>query len=86
MLHEMFEFNDQVYSIFQAILHRINRQHKPLIQQFGTDKIWEVAFAHATYIAERNLEEIGSSDISAWVRDITRSLEALEQFNLLEGV
>lgn len=76
MIHEMFEFDDQVYPIFEAILHRINRQHKPLLAKFSTDEIWEVAFAHATYIAEQNLEEIGSSDISAWVNDIERSLEA----------
>jgi hypothetical protein len=80
------ENNDQTFAIFDAIIWRINRQHKPLIEKFGTTKIFDVAFSLATILAERNLEEIGSSDISSWVKDVANSLEVLDQYNLLEAV
>ena len=58
----------------QAILWRIKNQHLDLIKQYGLDKVLQAVDDEAMYLD--NLEEIGSSDISAWVNNIKRNLAA----------
>jgi hypothetical protein len=58
----------------RAILWRIQNQHLDLIKQYGLDKVLQAVDDEAMYLD--NLEEIGSSDISAWVNNIKRNLAA----------
>lgn len=58
----------------RAILWRIQNQHLDLIKQYGLDKVLQMVDDEAMYLD--NLEEIGSSDISAWVNNIKRNLAA----------
>jgi len=74
------------HEFYNAIYNRIMNRHPELVDKYGPVNVWGAVDQHAQWLETLNLEEIGSSDISAWVNDITRSLEALEQFNLLEGV
>lgn len=58
----------------RAILWRIQNQHLDLIKQYGLDAVLQAVDDEAMYLD--NLEEIGSSDISAWVNNIKRNLAA----------
>lgn len=58
----------------RAILWRIQNQHTDLLKQYGVDKVMQMVDDEAMYLD--NLEEIGSSDISAWVNNIKRNLAA----------
>lgn len=57
-----------------AIMWRIQRQHMDLVEKYGLDKVMQAVEDEAMYLD--NLEEIGSSDISAWVNNIKRNLAA----------
>jgi len=56
-----------------AILNRITQQNLALLSKYGPVKVMAAVDDEASYLDD--LEEIGSSDISAWVNNITKSLE-----------
>ena len=67
--------NADVASIFSAIYYRIGRQHEYLFQKYGSDTVWDFARMQAEYLADVGIEEIGSSDVSIWVKDVISSLK-----------
>lgn len=56
-----------------AMIHRIMVSHTDLLSKYGPEKILAAAEREAEFIG--NIEEIGSSDITAWVNNIKRDLE-----------
>jgi len=61
---------------FNAILRRIQMRHMDLVQKYGLDKVMQAAQDEAEFVGD--VDEIGSSDVSAWVNSIIRSLDVNE--------
>jgi len=59
-----------VEAIMSAIIRRIAHQHHDLLMKLGPDGVLEAAREHAERIAP--VDEIGTSDVSAYVADIRR--------------
>lgn len=56
----------------QATLGRIQRTMPQLIQEYGYDTVLEHVYETTSHLT--NLEEIGSSDVSIWVKSVVDSL------------
>jgi len=61
-------------AVENAISHRIMRQRPDLLSKFGPAKVMAAIADEASYLDD--LDEIGSSDISGWVDNISRTLES----------
>lgn len=59
-----------VEAIMSAIIRRIANSHHDLLLKLGPDGVLEAAREQAEFAAP--VEEIGSSDVSAWVKNIER--------------
>ena len=57
---------------YRAILNRIIMQHPTLLAQYGPEKVMDVALEVAEFYGDE--DELGSSDISALVRNVERTL------------
>ena len=53
-------------AVQSAILNRIMRQHPDVLGQYGPDTCMRAAEEVASYVGD--VEEIGSSDVSAWTK------------------
>ena len=58
--------------VAQAIFRRISMRHVDLLQKHGLDKVLQAVQDEAEFVGD--VDEIGSSDVSAWVNNIMRSL------------
>ena len=58
----------------QAILHRIMVAHTDLLRQFGPEKVMQAAEEVADNVGD--VDEIGTSDVSAWVNQVRQILGA----------
>jgi hypothetical protein len=58
--------------VARAILHRIMMQHTGLLGQYGPEKVMNAVDEVVDYIGD--VEEIGSSDVSGWVRHVEQML------------
>jgi hypothetical protein len=80
VIEELFESKDEVKedeeddggfeAIQSAIIRRIAHSHHELLMKLGPDGVLEAAREVAEFAAP--VEEIGSSDVSGWVRQIER--------------
>ena len=68
--------SDDTSPVERAILHRILMQHPSLLAQHGPAAVMDAAKDMAEYIGD--VDEIGSSDVSGWVRELTRQLGGQE--------
>ena len=59
-------------SVQNAICYRIMRSHLNLLSEFGPLAVTDAAQAVAEHVGE--VEEIGTSDVSAWVREVEQML------------
>lgn len=66
--------NDSVQSVYNAISHRIRVRHVDLIVKYGLDAVMEAVQFKADCFDGQQLEEIGTSDVSCWVKDIEETL------------
>ena len=64
------ESHDAVQS---AIINRIMRAHLDLLKQYGPDKVLQAVEDQASWVGQ--VDEIGTSDISIWVREVIKNLE-----------
>jgi hypothetical protein len=73
--------------VARAILHRIMMQHTGLLGQYGPEKVMDAVDEVADYIGD--VEEIGSSDVSGWVRHVEQMLsnmpDELDEQGMAEG-
>ena len=62
-------------SVAAAVARRIMGQRLDLIKTYGVDKVIAAIDDVADYVGD--VEEIGTSDVSAWVREVERSLQSM---------
>jgi hypothetical protein len=60
--------------VAQAVLHRLIRQHPDVIGKYGPDKVMDAVDELADFVGD--VEEIGSSDVSIWTKEVIDELEA----------
>lgn len=71
---ESYRGSENVEAVRGAILYRIQRQHLDLIDKYGIDAVMKAVDDTAHYYGEDELEEIGSSDVSAFVNSVRQDL------------
>jgi hypothetical protein len=77
--------NKSYESVKSAISRRIGYKHLDLISQYGIEKVMDAIEGVAGFVTEdENLQEIGSSDVSAWVnwvvKDLTRREDTVDRY------
>lgn len=73
---------DEVSPVYGAIIHRIIRQHPAMLGQHGPEKVMDAVQEVADFVGD--VEEIGSSDISGWVRHVEQMLSNMDESKLDE--
>ena len=68
---------DQYSPVTQAITRRILSQHPDLLQKHGPEKVANAIDDVAEFVGD--VEEIGSSDVSGWVKQVTQSLGGIAE-------
>jgi len=70
-----------VEAVKGALCQRIRVSHlEDTVLKYGIDKVMDEVEYHSESYGGRNcLEEIGSSDVSCWIKDIQASLERQKQ-------
>lgn len=63
--------------VASAIIRRIMMQHSDLLQKYGPEKIMQAVDDQVAWVGD--VEEIGTSDVSIWVKDVERSLADMNQ-------
>jgi hypothetical protein len=73
------EFNTDSEAVERAILNRIMVAHTDLLMKFGPDKVMQAAEEVAYNVGD--VDEIGTSDISAYVHQVKQILGVPEEVN-----
>jgi len=81
----MTEDHDSSEAAKSAVINRIIRQHPNLLAKHGPEKVMAAVENCCGHLS--NLEEIGSSDVSAWVNNVIRELKHhdVEEGNAFTG-
>lgn len=79
------EDQDSVDAVCDAILNRIARQHSDVLQKFGPQAVMYAAEDVAEFAGSGGLDEIGSSDVSVWTKQVIQDLESGQYAHLNEG-
>jgi len=66
------ESNDAVNPVVSAITRRILSGHHDLLLKYGPERIMQAIDGVADFVGD--VEEIGTSDVSAWVKQVEREL------------
>jgi hypothetical protein len=66
------ESEDSASPVERAILHRIMMQHSSLLGRYGPQAVMDAARDVAEFVGD--VDEIGSSDVSAYVRNVEQVL------------
>ena len=61
-------------AVRDCLIQRFRTRHLDLVPKYGIVAIMDAINERAAYLD--NLEEIGSSDISCWMKDVIESLTA----------
>lgn len=69
------EDNDSVEAVKNAVTNRIVNRHMDVIEKYGPEKVTAAIDEVAEFAASGGLEEIGSSDVSIWTRQVIEDLE-----------
>jgi hypothetical protein len=75
-----------VEAVASAVTNRIMRQHVDLLSKYGPVKVMAAIDDVAEYAGMDELDEIGSSDVSGWVKQVVDGLESGHFNNVDEGV
>jgi len=77
------EGDSEPNSVARAILHRIMMAHPGMLAQYGPDQVMNAVDDVADYIGD--VEEIGTSDVSGYVRQVQQMLGGLNEQGMAEG-
>jgi hypothetical protein len=67
------DHHDSREAVVNSITRRIIVQHTDLLAKHGLDAVGDAIDSVADWVGD--VDEIGSSDVSAWVNDVKRQLE-----------
>ena len=70
--------------VARAILHRIMMQHPGMLSQYGPEQVMNAVDDVADYIGD--VEEIGTSDVSGYVRQVQQMLGGLNEQGMTEDL
>lgn len=70
------EDQDAVDAVAGAIINRITTQHPKLLRKYGLDKVEDAIESVAEFAGAYGLDEIGSSDVSNWTKQVIQDLES----------
>jgi len=79
------EDQDSVDAVAGAITRRIMMQHTDLLSKYGPVKVMAAIDDVADFAGSDGLDEIGSSDVSIWTKQVIQDLEA-GHYDRLESV
>ena len=79
------EDQESVDAVYGAVLRRITGQHLDLLSKYGPAAVQAAIEDVAEFAGSGGLDEIGSSDVSIWVRQVIQNLEAGSYKSLHEG-
>ena len=65
---------DSSEAVYNAIINRITRQHTDILSKFGPQAVMDAVDDIAASVG--NTDEIGSSDVSIWTKQVIQDLEA----------
>lgn len=89
-INEAHDYEELRNTVERAISYRIMRNHVDLIEKYGLDQVTNAIADVASSVAQHDLEEIGSSDVSAWVRyvmsDLSGGKEMQESYSDVSGL
>ena len=74
-----------VDAVASSVTNRIMRQHVDLLSKYGPVKVMAAIDDVAEFAGSDELDEIGSSDVSGWVKQVVDGLEAGHFDNVGEG-
>ncbi len=77
------EDSDSSEAVYSAVLNRITRQHLDVLQKFGPQAVMYAIEDVASDVGE--LDEIGSSDVSIWTKQVIEDLESGQYAHLHEN-
>ena len=80
----MAEGSSEPNPVARAILHRIMMQHPGMLAQYGPDQVMNAVDDVADYIGD--VEEIGTSDVSGYVRQVQQMLGGLSEQGVTEDL
>ena len=69
-----YEDEDSSEAVYNAIINRITRQHTDILSKFGPQAVMDAVDDIAASVG--NTDEIGSSDVSIWTKQVIQDLEA----------
>lgn len=70
-------------AVFNAVINRISRQHTDVLAKYGPSAVMAAVEDIASTIDD--LDEIGSSDVSIWTKQVIKDLESGQYANLNEN-
>ena len=79
------EDQDSIDAVENAVLRRISIQHTDLLSKYGPEAVMAAVRDVAEFAGGDGLDEIGSSDVSIWTKQVIQDLEAGHYKNLHEG-
>ena len=79
------EDQDSIDAVSGAVTRRIMSQHMDLLSKYGPAKVMAAIDDVAEFAGSDGLEEIGSSDVSIWTKQVIQDLEA-GHFDHVESV
>ena len=77
------DHDDSSESAKRAVIYRIMRQHPDLLAKHGPEKVMAAIENCCGHLS--GLDEIGTSDVSAWVRNVMNELNGVEEGNEFSG-
>jgi hypothetical protein len=69
-----YEDEDSSEAVYNAIINRITRQHTDILSKFGPQAVMDAVDDIAASVGDT--DEIGSSDVSIWTKQVIQDLEA----------
>jgi len=65
---------DSMRAVYDSIMHRIKMQYMDLVQKHGPEKVLQAVESAAEFYGDRELDEIGSSDVHAYLSSVFSDL------------
>ena len=73
---------DQITPVAAAIINRIMNRHLSLLSQHGPEKVLAAVEMVADYAGD--VDEVGSSDVSGWVKQVEQELSGMNEAAIAE--